>query len=87
MKTLLQLTPNQLRRAADIKDEIEGLQKQVNSILCPTVTKTTTVNRGTKPEKSGKKLHWTQTPAGRRRCAKNMATRRARGELLHRNGK
>ena len=47
MNTLASLTSQQLRRAADIKDEIEQLSGEVQRILCPTITRTSTVNHKT----------------------------------------
>jgi hypothetical protein len=55
---IAELTPETLRRAADIKEQIDGLQTELSSILngngSPAI-------RQPKPTK----LHWTQTPQGR----------------------
>jgi hypothetical protein len=59
------LSPSQLRRAADLKEKIEALQAELASIL-----------GGTAPEAPSqppsKKLHWTQTPEGKARMARLM---------------
>lgn len=58
--SLLQLTPAQLRRAADLKEQIEELQEQLQALL------------GSAPAVPSKRLHWTQTPEGKARLAKSM---------------
>jgi hypothetical protein len=63
---LLQLTPAQLRQAANLKEKIIELEHELNSVLGAGPS-------AAPPSGSPKKVHWTQTPAGRARMAKQMA--------------
>lgn len=58
---LLQLSPAQLRQAANLKEQITELQVELESILRSST--------GTSPDQ---KVHWTQTAAGRARLARSM---------------
>ena len=58
---LLQLTPAQLRQAAALKERIEELEHELESLLGTSATAT-----------PSRKLHWTQTPAGRARLARSV---------------
>ena len=58
---LLQLTPAQLRRAASLKERMEELEREWESLLGTSTTAT-----------PSRKLHWTQTPAGRARLARSV---------------
>ena len=58
---LLQLTPAQLRQAASLKERIAELEGELESILGTSATAT-----------PSRKLHWTQTPAGRARLARSV---------------
>ena len=58
---LLQLTPAQLRQAASLKERITELEGELESILGTSTTAT-----------PSRKLHWTQTPAGRARLARSV---------------
>jgi hypothetical protein len=66
---LMQLTPAQLRQAAALKERIDELEHELESTLSVSATAT-----------PSKKLHWTQTPAGRVKMArlirKSWRTRR-----------
>jgi hypothetical protein len=59
---LLQLTAGQLRQAASLKERIQDLERQLESILGLSATTAT----------QSRKLHWTQTPAGRARLARSV---------------
>jgi hypothetical protein len=56
-----QLTPAQLRQAASLKEKIIELQAELESIFGTSTAAT-----------ESKKLHWTQTPAGRARLARSI---------------
>ena len=66
----IELTAAQLRRAADLKEQIEAAQAELAAVLggesvgsaLPAPTGGAVVN--------SKKLHWTQTPEGKARMAK-----------------
>lgn len=58
---LLQLTPAQLRQAADLKEKIAELEGELASIL-----------GGPEMGAPSPKLHWTQTSAGRARLARSL---------------
>ena len=58
---LLQLTPAQLRQAASLKERMEELERELESLLGTSATAT-----------PSRKLHWTQTPAGRARLARSV---------------
>ncbi len=58
---LLQLSPAQLRRAADLKEQIAELEGEMEAIL-----------GGSQVTSPGQKVHWTQTPAGKARLARSM---------------
>jgi hypothetical protein len=58
--SLLNLTPAQLRQAANLKEKIDQLQSELGAIL----------GTGAAAPASGKKLHWTQTPEGKARMAR-----------------
>ena len=58
---LMQLTPAQLRQAAALKERIDELEHELESMLGVSATAT-----------PSKKLHWTQTPAGRARLARSV---------------
>jgi hypothetical protein len=58
---LLQLTPARLRQAASLKERIDELEGELESILGTSATAT-----------PSRKLHWTQTPAGRARLARSV---------------
>jgi hypothetical protein len=58
---LLQLTPAQLRRAAGLKERIDELEHELESMLGVSATAT-----------PSRKLHWTQTPAGRAKLARSV---------------
>src|ERR1035437_3398763 len=58
---LMQLTPAQLRQAAALKERIDELEHELESMLGVSATAT-----------PSKKLHWTQTPAGRARLARSI---------------
>src|ERR1035438_4502667 len=58
---LMQLTPAQLRQAASLKERIAELEGELESILGTSATAT-----------PSRKLHWTQTPAGRARLARSV---------------
>jgi hypothetical protein len=57
---ILDLSPAQLRQAANLKEQIDQLQSNLDSLL----------GIGTAATASGKKLHWTQTPEGKARVAR-----------------
>ena len=58
---LLQLTPAQLRQAASLKERMEELERELESLLGTSATAT-----------PSKKLHWTQTPAGRAKLGRSV---------------
>jgi hypothetical protein len=58
---VLQLSPAQLRQAANLKEQIMELEGELESILGASATAT-----------ESKKLHWTQTPAGRAKLARSV---------------
>ena len=58
---LLQLTSAQLRQAASLKERMEELERELESLLGISATAT-----------PSRKLHWTQTPAGRARLARSV---------------
>jgi hypothetical protein len=58
---LLQLTPSQLRQAAVLREKIVELEGKLASILGASITPG--------------KLHWSQTPAGRAKLARNARKR------------
>src|SRR5438270_6980830 len=57
---LLQLTPAQLRQAANLRERVIELEHELESILGASATAT-----------QSKKLHWTQTPAGRTKLVRS----------------
>ena len=57
----MHLTPAQLRQAAALKERIDELEQELESMLGVSATAT-----------PSKKAHWTQTPAGRARLAKSV---------------
>lgn len=59
---LVQLTPGQLRKAAVIKERINDLTEQLQSLL----------GAAAPAASSGAKPHWTQTPEGKARLAKAL---------------
>jgi len=61
---LSELTPAQLRQAANIKEQIDQLQSELQALLGAQPTAT-----------NGGKLHWTQTPEGAARMAQIRARR------------
>ena len=61
---LSQLTPAQLRQAAVLKEQIAELESELESILDGAASVT-----------QGHKLHWSQTPAGRAKLARNARKR------------
>jgi len=61
---LLQVTPNQLRQAAVLKEKIVELEGELESIL-----------GGAGSVTQGRKLHWSQTPAGRAKLAASARRR------------
>ncbi len=56
---LLQITPAQLRQAANLQERIDELERELESTLGTSATAT-----------PSRKLHWTQTPAGRAKLAR-----------------
>ncbi|SPE52157.1 hypothetical protein SBV1_1450033 [Verrucomicrobia bacterium] len=58
---LSQISPAQLRKAADLKERLEELQRELESVLGVAATPATPT-----------KLHWTQTPAGRAKLARSL---------------
>ena len=58
---LLQLTPAQLRQAAALKERIDELEHELESMLGVSATST-----------QSRKLHWTQTPTGRAKLARSV---------------
>ena len=60
-----ELTPAQLRQAADLKEKIASLQAGLAAILGGAAPKAS-------PAPAGKKVHWTQTPEGKARLAQSM---------------
>jgi hypothetical protein len=83
---LMQLSPDQLRQAASLKEQIVKLQSQLASIVggyaAPGARARSNWRARGSAQKAvaasaggGKKLHWTQTPAGRATMAKLMAKR------------
>jgi len=67
---ILELTAAQLRRAAQLKEEIEAAQADLASILGGDVTGSRTPAPAVGVVVQTKKLHWTQTPEGKARMAK-----------------
>ena len=67
---ILELTAAQLRRAADLKEQIEAAQAELAAVLGgESVGSGLPAPTGGAVVKS-KKLHWTQTPEGKARMAK-----------------
>ena len=60
---ILELSAAQLRQAADIKEKIEAAQAELAAILGDGFT-------AASASAPGKKLHWSQTPAGKVRMAR-----------------
>jgi hypothetical protein len=66
--SISELSPAQLRRAADIKEQLEAVQTELASLLgAGAVNAPQTSLALASP---GKKVHWTQTPAGKARLAR-----------------
>jgi hypothetical protein len=59
---VMQLTPAQLRKAAALKERIEELEQELELLFG--VAQAVAF--------SGRKVHWTQTPAGRARLARSL---------------
>jgi len=59
--SLEQLTPSQLRQAANLKEQIAQLEHELGSML-----------GGSASANPMGKVHWTQTPAGRAKLAKSL---------------
>ena len=62
---ITELSPAQLRRAADIKEKLEDAQAELISILGGVALQASSAP-------AWKKLHWTQTPEGKARLARSM---------------
>ena len=62
---ITELSPAQLRRAADLKAKLEDAQAELISILGGAA-----LHAWSPP--AGKKVHWTQTPEGKARLARSM---------------
>src|SRR5258707_480899 len=77
---ILQLTPAQLRQAATVKEKIQELERELESIL-----------GGSATAAQSPKLHRAQTPAGRARLAKALKrswrNRRSGSKTASGNGK
>jgi hypothetical protein len=65
---ITELSPAQLRQAADIKEKLEAAQAELASILGGYVGGGQEAFSA--PAREGKKLHWTQTPQGKARLAR-----------------
>ncbi len=61
-----ELSPAQLRRAADIKERLDAVQAELASVLGGS----TGNGLQASPAPAGKRLHWTQTPEGKARLAR-----------------
>jgi len=57
---LMLLTPAQLRQAANLKEKIQELERELSSVL------------GGSGAVQSSKLHWTQTPAGKARLTRAL---------------
>jgi len=66
--SISELSPAQLRRAADIKEKLEAVQAELASLLGGSAG--SLPQTASAPASAGKKLHWTQTPAGKARLAR-----------------
>ena len=67
---IIQLTAAQLRRAADLKEQIEVAQADLASVLGGGLVGSVLSAPATGAVVKAKKLHWTQTPEGKARMAK-----------------
>jgi hypothetical protein len=67
---ILEMTPQQLREAADLKEQIEKLNQELIGILGESSDGAAAPAKNGHSPRNGK-LHWTQTPAGRLKCARN----------------
>ena len=78
---ILELSAAQLRRAADIKEQLEAAQAELASILGGESACEGTCAAPEPVAAPAKKLHWTQTPEGRARLARSIKAswRRRRG--------
>jgi hypothetical protein len=77
--TLANLSASDLRRAAEIKDQIEALQSQLSALLAgdtlaPAKRKYPRI-ADTANGAPVKKFHWTQTPEGKAKMARLMSAR------------
>ena len=72
---MLELTAAQLRRAADLKEQLEAAQTELASLLAGECSCDGPCAPAAPSVASGQKLHWTQTPEGKARMDK---IRRAR---------
>jgi hypothetical protein len=73
MMNILEMTPKQLREIAGLKEQIEQLQHEVASILGEfhEVAKASAKTAKKNGHARNGKLHWTQTPEGRRTQRRN----------------
>jgi hypothetical protein len=69
---ILELSAAKLRQAAQIKEKIEVAQAELASVLGGNFTGNGVLDPGETAAPRGKKLHWTQTPAGKARMARLM---------------
>ena len=65
---ITELTSTQLRQAADIKEKLEAVQSELASLLGGYAESGPQASSA--PVSKGKRLHWTQTPAGKARLAR-----------------
>ena len=63
MNLLMQLTPAQLRKAADIQEKIESLKKELDQVLAVLVAAPTAALEATEPAKRGRKRFSAKTRA------------------------
>jgi hypothetical protein len=65
---ITELSPAQLRRAAEIKERLDAAQAELASILGGSAGNG--LQASSAPAPKGKRLHWTQTPEGKARLAR-----------------
>lgn len=86
MKSLNELTPAELRTVADLKEQIDTISERIADILVGKPCCDGACAPSYDPamgERPPKKLHWTQTPEGKRRMSRIQRKAWRNGDRRH----